>query len=72
MAAELLGLLPEEIMMVAAHQYDLRAAQAAGFKAAFVSRPLEFGPQAALDLTPDPAFDVVATNFLDLARQLGV
>lgn len=70
-SADLLGLRPDEVMMVAAHQGDLRAAQAAGLRAAFVTRPLEHGPDAKPDLTPDPAFDVVASDFLDLARQLG-
>ena len=58
--------------MVAAHQGDLRAAQGVGFKAAFVTRPLEFGPGRKPDLTPDPSFDVVAKDFNDLATQLGV
>ncbi len=31
-----------------------------------------FGPGKLLDLTPDPTFDIVATDMLDLARQLGV
>jgi 2-haloacid dehalogenase len=70
-AAELLGLPPGEVMLVAAHQDDLRAAQRVGLRAAFVPRPLEFGPQRAPDPTPDPAFDYVATDFLDLAQQLG-
>ena len=72
MLQELLMLGPNEIMMVAAHQGDLRAAQELGFRTAFVMRPLEYGPQAVPDLTADPSFDVVATDFVDLARQLGV
>ena len=71
-AVELLGLRPEQVMMTAAHQADLRAAQALGMKAAFVPRPEEFGPAHDVDTTPDPSFDVVATDFEDLARQLGV
>lgn len=70
MAAELLGLHPHEILMVAAHQSDLQAAQKVGFKAAFVLRPLEFGPDNFPDLTPDPAFEIVANDFIDLADQL--
>ena len=71
MAADLLMLDPGQVMMVAAHQGDLRAAQAVGFRAAYVTRPLEFGPDRELDLTPDPSFDVVAKDFIDLADQLG-
>lgn len=71
MAYELLELQPEEVMMVAAHQDDLRAAQKQGLKAAFVPRPLEHGPDKQLDLTPDPAFEIIAIDMLDLAQQLG-
>ncbi len=70
LACELLGLAPEQIMMVAAHLYDLRAAQSHGFKTAFVLRPHEYGPAHLPDLTPDPTFDVVASDLIDLARQL--
>ncbi len=70
MAADLLGLPRDRVMLVAAHQRDLRAAQAEGLRAAFVPRPLEHGPDATPDLTPDPSFDVVASDFLQLAAQL--
>ena len=69
---ELLGLEPRQVMMVAAHQSDLRAAAAVGLKTAFVPRPMEFGPGHAPDMTPDPSFDFVAEDFRDLASQLGV
>lgn len=72
MACDLLELLPEQVLMVAAHQGDLRAAQAVGLRAAFITRPLEFGAERVPDLTPDPTFDVVASDFIDLAQQLGV
>lgn len=72
MAAELLNLLPHEVLMVAAHQDDLRAAGAVGLCTAFVPRPLEFGPDATRPLAPDPTFDLVAADFLDLATQLNV
>ena len=70
-AASLLGLEPGEVMMVAAHQNDLRSAQKAGLKAAFVPRPDEFGPERDVDTTPDPAFDFVASSFEELATKLG-
>ena len=69
-AAELLGLPPGEVMMVAAHKGDLRAAAGAGLRTAFVPRPEE-RPNRDIDLAPDPAFDVNALDFLDLATQLG-
>ena len=69
-AASLLGLKPEEVMMVAAHKSDLRAARLAGFRTAFVPRPLERGPGAKVDWEPDPGDDVVARDFLDLDAKL--
>ena len=69
---ELLGLQPEQVMMVAAHQNDLRAAAGVGLRTAFVPRPMEFGPDRKPDPTPDPSFDFVAEDFRDLAAQLGV
>ena len=74
---DLLGLNASQVVMVAAHQNDLLAAQKVGLKTAFVPRPLERGPGRAPDLTADPSFDVVASevvasDFVDLAGQLGV
>jgi 2-haloacid dehalogenase len=71
MAADLLGLRPAEVMMVAAHKGDLRAAAKVGLRTAYVPRPLEWGPDRAFDGTPDPAFDLVAADFQDLAGKLG-
>jgi 2-haloacid dehalogenase len=70
MAADLLGLRAGEVMMVAAHKGDLRAAAAVGLRTGYVPRPLEWGPDRTLDVTPDPAFDVVAVDFEDLAGRL--
>jgi len=42
-----------------------------GMQAAFVPRPLEYGPHHLPDLTPDPTFEIIATDFMDLAQQLG-
>jgi len=70
-AAAALGLEVSQVMMVAAHKSDLRAAQAAGMRAAFVERSLEKGPGGGADLLPDPLSDVQANDFLDLADRLG-
>jgi 2-haloacid dehalogenase len=70
-AVRLLGLRPAEVMMVAAHNYDLAAARACGLGTAFVPRPVEHGPGQTSDLAPEDDWDVVATDFLDLAQQLG-
>ena len=69
-AAGLLGLSPSEVMMVAAHKYDLRAAAEAGLRTAFVPRPLEW-PGRRIDLAYEDSFDVNAADFCDLAAQLG-
>lgn len=71
MAAAYLGLRPAEIMMVASHKYDIRAAARLGFRTAFVARPLEFGAGGDADVTYSDEFDVNAADFLDLADQLG-
>ena len=71
MAARLLGFEPGQVMMVAAHPSDLVAAQGSGLRTAFVPRPLEYG---AGGHSPDPigdaSFDIIATDFIDLAAQL--
>ena len=69
-AAGLLGVKPGELMMVAAHKDDLHAARACGLKTAFVPRPKEYGPAVKPDVSRDPAFDLHARDFNDLARQL--
>ncbi len=70
-AAEFLDLEPAEVMMVAAHVGDLRAATGVGLRTAFVTRPLEYGPNGKPDLKADMPVDISATDFKDLARQLG-
>ncbi len=70
-AAPALGVAPDRVMMVAAHKGDLRAAQAAGLRTAFVERPLEKGPGGGADRLPDPDSDIQATSFTDLSKQLG-
>jgi 2-haloacid dehalogenase len=70
-AADILDLRPEQVMMVAAHLGDLRAAKGVGLRTAFVTRPLEFGPDGKPDLHADSSVDVSAPDFNDLARQLG-
>ena len=58
-------------MMVAAHSADLIAASGRGFRTAFVSRPLEYGPRGTGDAGAGHDFDVVADSFTDLASKLG-
>lgn len=69
-AADLLGLPPEQVMLVAAHPGDLRAAANTGLRTAYVIRPLERGPGQPVDMNEAGEFDYTATDFLDLARQM--
>ena len=70
-AADILDLKPADVMMVAAHLGDLRAAKQVGLRTAFVVRPMEFGPDGKPDLKADGVADVSAIDFNDLARQMG-
>lgn len=70
-AAAYLDLKPSEVMMVAAHLGDLRAAKAVGLATAFVPRPLEYGDKGRPDLEPDASVDLTAKDFNALAERLG-
>ena len=70
-AADILDLAPSEIMMVAAHNGDLIAASGVGLRTAFVSRPAEYGPGQTTDQSAGNDYDVEATDFIDMASQLG-
>lgn len=70
-AADILDLKPAEVMMVAAHSGDLRAARDVGLRTAFVTRLLEYGPNGKPDLKADSPVDISAKDFNDLASQLG-
>ena len=63
-ATQRLGCEPGEIMMVAAHAFDILGAQACGFKAAYVNRyklPTE-------DSEYQP--DIIVDDFVELADKL--
>ncbi len=71
-AAEILGLEIGEVMMVAAHTGDLHAAQTLGMATAFVHRPAEHGDLHPTEIPEEASsFDFVASDFHDLADQLG-
>ncbi len=64
-AAAMLGADPGQIMMVAAHSFDILGARACGFRGAFVNRyqlPYEDSP-----LQPD----LIVDDFLELCDRLG-
>jgi len=70
-AVGLLGLRADQVMMVAAHNYDLAAAQALGLRTAFIPRPLEHGPGQTTDLAPEGKWDVIVNDVQELAAALG-
>lgn len=70
-AAKILGLAPEQVMLVAAHNNDLEAAQSFGLKTAFVPRVTEYGPLQNRDFKADGNWDYVVKDFNDLADKLG-
>ena len=70
--AELLDVAPDELMLVAAHASDLRGAKRAGLMTAWVDRPLEYGAgRRRPSRIADGEFDVMASDFIDLAEKLG-
>jgi 2-haloacid dehalogenase len=69
--ADVLGFPPEQMCLVAAHNNDLAAARQCGYKTAFVARPTEHGPGQTTDLKAESDWDVVASDFNDLADKVG-
>ncbi len=67
----MLGLNPGQVMLVAAHNGDLAAAQLQGLQTAFVARPTEYGPMQATDLAPTGAWDILGDDMGTLATVLG-
>jgi 2-haloacid dehalogenase len=65
-----LGLRPGQVIMAAAHNYDLAAAKELGLRTAFIPRPMEHGPGQTTDLCADQPWDTIATDLVDLAEQL--
>jgi 2-haloacid dehalogenase len=69
--AKLLDLPPGQVMMAAAHNGDLAAAQKQGLMTAFFPRPTEYGPLQSRDYEAEGDWDYVASDIEDLASQLG-
>ena len=70
--ARLLGLKPAEAMMVAAHEGDLAAAQAAGMRTAYVNVPEEDNVSEGFEQPSEIHFDVEAKDFEALCEKLHV
>jgi 2-haloacid dehalogenase len=68
-SAAALGLSPGDVIMVAAHPMDLRAAGELGMRTAFVARPLEHGTGNA-ESTGGVRFDWMVDSLTELADRL--
>jgi len=69
--AELLGIAPGELCLVAAHHGDLAAARACGLLTAYVDRPDEYGGAPAPDAHHEQTWEWSAASLTDLAEQMG-
>ena len=67
-AARWMKLAPQDILMVACHNFDLNAAHAAGMRTAFVRRPHEWGPAGPPDPNPNMPYDLVVDGFDELQQ----
>ncbi|HEY1572982.1 MAG TPA: haloacid dehalogenase type II [Pseudonocardiaceae bacterium] len=70
-AARLLDVEPNQILLAAAHSWDIAGARAAGLRTAFIHRPTEKGPHRAADTPDDVTSDLSVTSFRALADALG-
>ncbi len=71
-AIGLLGLRPEESMMVATHEGDLAAAQKAGMYTAHLTVPVEDNVGEGFGTASETDFDIVAKDFDALCKELKV
>lgn len=69
--AEVLGIAPGELCLVAAHHGDLAAARACGLLTAYVDRPDEYGGAPAPDAHHAQTWEWSATSLTDLAGLMG-
>jgi len=68
--ADVFGVAPREVMLVAAHHDDLAGARACGLHTAYIERPQEFGSAKPKDVSPDPANTLHAKDLGALADLL--
>jgi 2-haloacid dehalogenase len=67
-----LMLKPEQVCLVAAHNYDLATARRCGLRTAFIPRLTEHGSRQVTDVKPEEDWDAVASDLEDLASQLSL
>ena len=69
--ADILGIAPTELCLVAAHHSDLAAARACALRTAYVDRPMEYGGRPAPDRAMAQEWEYRAASLVELAEQMG-
>lgn len=65
--ADLLGIAPAELCLVAAHHSDLAAARACGLQCAYIDRPMEYGGAPAPDAAMAQQWEWSTSSLIELA-----
>lgn len=68
--ASVFDVMPEDVMLVAAHQNDLQAARGCGLKTAYIERPMEYGISQIKDVSPNNENTLHAKDIVALADLL--
>ncbi len=69
--ADLLGIAPHDLCLVAAHHSDLSAARACGLQCAYIDRPMEYGGAKAPDAHMAQDWEWSAGSLVELAEAIG-
>ncbi|MBX9684146.1 MAG: haloacid dehalogenase type II [Hyphomicrobium sp.] len=69
--ADLLGIAPEALCLVAAHHSDLAAARGCGLTCAYIDRPMEYGGATAPDAPMAQDWEWSAGSLVELAAAMG-
>ena len=70
-ACRCLALPTDQVMMCAAHNDDLEAAQSHGMRTAYINRPYEYGPDQKADFEATGDWDIVTDHIGGIADALG-
>ena len=69
--ADLLGVAPGELCLVASHHSDLSAARKCGLQCAYIDRPMEYGGATAPDAHMAQDWEWSAGSVVELATMMG-
>jgi len=64
-------LKPHQVMLCAAHNGDLAAAQKCGLSTGYINRPYEHGPNQKVDFKATGDWDAVGDTIIELAKKIG-